>query len=206
MVFSSVTFLFYFLPLFFVAYFLTPTTRGKNITTLIFSPGILCVGRARVCFGAARRNGIQHSSRSIYQTGMRGRRARGPWRLPITVNLLLLAVFKYAGFLAASLGDLLRPLGVTVPVPDIRLPLGISFFTLSMASPTLSTCTGAASRRTAIRWRWRSTSPCFRNSWPGPIVRSLQDCGAAAAQTRLHAGAAHRPGAHLHHLALRRRC
>ena len=37
MVFSSITFLFYFLPIFLAAYFLTPTIQGKNVVTLLFS-------------------------------------------------------------------------------------------------------------------------------------------------------------------------
>ncbi len=37
MVFSSVTFLFYFLPIFIACYVLTPTVVGKNIVTLLFS-------------------------------------------------------------------------------------------------------------------------------------------------------------------------
>ena len=37
MVFSSITFLFYFLPIFLAAYFLTPTIQAKNIVTLLFS-------------------------------------------------------------------------------------------------------------------------------------------------------------------------
>ena len=37
MVFSSVTFLFYFLPIFLAAYVLTPTVIGKNVVTLLFS-------------------------------------------------------------------------------------------------------------------------------------------------------------------------
>ncbi len=37
MVFSSVTFLFYFLPIFIACYVLTPTVVGKNSVTLLFS-------------------------------------------------------------------------------------------------------------------------------------------------------------------------
>src|SRR5215470_3602678 len=37
MVFSSITFLFYFLPIFLAAYFLTPTIQAKNVVTLLFS-------------------------------------------------------------------------------------------------------------------------------------------------------------------------
>src|ERR1700691_5225135 len=37
MVFSSITFLFYFLPIFLAVYFLTPTIQAKNVVTLLFS-------------------------------------------------------------------------------------------------------------------------------------------------------------------------
>jgi alginate O-acetyltransferase complex protein AlgI len=37
MVFSSITFLFFFLPTFVAVYFLTPTIWGKNLITLLFS-------------------------------------------------------------------------------------------------------------------------------------------------------------------------
>ena len=42
----------------------------------------------------------------------------------IIVNILVLGTFKYAGFIAGSL----RGIGVPVPVPDIALPIGISFY------------------------------------------------------------------------------
>ena len=37
MVFSSITFLFYFLPIFLIVYFVTPTIKGKNFVALLFS-------------------------------------------------------------------------------------------------------------------------------------------------------------------------
>ena len=37
MVFSSITFLFYFLPIFLACYFLTPTVGARNVVTLLFS-------------------------------------------------------------------------------------------------------------------------------------------------------------------------
>ncbi len=40
MVFSSVTFLFYFLPIFIFCYVLTPTVVGKNVVTHLFSLGV----------------------------------------------------------------------------------------------------------------------------------------------------------------------
>ncbi len=48
-------------------------------------------------------------------------------RVGILINLLALAWFKYAGFLAGSL----NALGAGVPHLDIALPIGISFFTFT---------------------------------------------------------------------------
>ena len=48
----------------------------------------------------------------------------------LTVNILILASFKYLGFLAQCLCDV----GLTVPVPNIALPIGISFYTFQSIS------------------------------------------------------------------------
>ena len=46
----------------------------------------------------------------------------------LAFDLLLLGFYKYTGFLAQALND---ALGLGVPVPEIALPLGISFFTFT---------------------------------------------------------------------------
>ena len=58
----------------------------------------------------------------------------------LTFNLALLAVFKYLGFFATSLNavfDLVTSGGSAVPVPDIILPIGISFYTFNSMSYTI---------------------------------------------------------------------
>ncbi|MDR0519997.1 MAG: MBOAT family protein [Clostridiales Family XIII bacterium] len=49
----------------------------------------------------------------------------------IAIDLGLLGVFKYAGFVVSSIGGLLH---VDLPVPDIALPIGISFYTFQVMS------------------------------------------------------------------------
>lgn len=64
-------------------------------------------------------------------------RARDRWLLgAVAGNLGLLAWFKYAGFLAGTADGLLRSLGVelSVPYPEVVLPVGISFFTFQALS------------------------------------------------------------------------
>ena len=61
----------------------------------------------------------------------------GRWALRATVslNLLSLGVFKYAGFFTANVNAVLGAAGVApVPVPSVLLPIGISFFTFHSIS------------------------------------------------------------------------
>ncbi len=65
------------------------------------------------------------------------RAGRSPGRLlgvGVTLNLLILAFFKYAGFLAGILLPEERWAGVRTALQAIPLPIGISFFTFHMIS------------------------------------------------------------------------
>lgn len=57
----------------------------------------------------------------------------------LVFNLGLLAYFKYAGFAARSLSELLGSLGIawTPSAPDVVLPIGISFYTFMTISYTI---------------------------------------------------------------------
>ena len=46
--------------------------------------------------------------------------------LAVLLNIGLLIAFKYTGFFAHLINDVT---GIGIPVPKIRLPIGISFFT-----------------------------------------------------------------------------
>ncbi len=76
----------------------------------------------------------------------RGRPAAG--RLlaaAVAGNVAVLVVFKYTGFLGANLNALLGRLGVAqVPVPEIVLPIGISFFTFHAISYVVDVARGDA--------------------------------------------------------------
>jgi alginate O-acetyltransferase complex protein AlgI len=64
-------------------------------------------------------------------------RPSGAWLLRATVaaNLVVLGVFKYAGFAAENLNVLLDAGGLApVPIPAVTLPIGISFFTFHAIS------------------------------------------------------------------------
>nr|WP_325220765.1 MBOAT family O-acyltransferase [uncultured Oscillibacter sp.] len=134
MVFSSLTFLFGYLPLTLALYFLTPLRR-RNFVLLLAS--LFFYG-----WGEPVYVGVMFLSIFIdYTHGLLVERFRQRDRLArwfvgqsVVFNLLLLGFFKYWDFLAANLS--LLP-GITVPQLGLPLPLGISFFTFQTMSYTI---------------------------------------------------------------------
>jgi len=61
-------------------------------------------------------------------------KSRGILAAAVAFNVLVIGVFKYAGFFVQCLNVGLGALGVALPVPEIRLPIGISFFTFQSLS------------------------------------------------------------------------
>ena len=52
----------------------------------------------------------------------------------VTVNLLVLGIFKYFNFFVDSFNALLTPFGAALPELEIILPIGISFYTFETLS------------------------------------------------------------------------
>jgi D-alanyl-lipoteichoic acid acyltransferase DltB (MBOAT superfamily) len=133
MVFSSITFLFYFLPIFLVLYFITPTIKGKNVVTLFFSLLFYAWGEPRfivvLLFSI-----VFNFLAALAIDDREGPARRLALAVAVAGNLLVLAVFKYANFATANLAAVLAPLGLAVATTNIHLPLGISFFTFHCLS------------------------------------------------------------------------
>ena len=133
MVFSSITFLFYFLPIFLALYFITPTIKGKNVVTLVFSlifyawgePKFILVLLFSIVFNFVAALAIDDREGSARKLAL---------AVAVVGNLLVLGIFKYANFVTANLAGLFAPLGLAIATTDIRLPLGISFFTFHCLS------------------------------------------------------------------------
>ncbi|MFG1330333.1 MBOAT family protein [Xanthobacter autotrophicus] len=169
MVFSSVTFLFYFLPAFLLCYFATPGVRAKNLVLLAFSLVFYAWGGlANVAVLAVSIVGNYLFALFIDKRSERWRlRALG---LAVAANLGGLIAFKYAGFLAENLNVLLDPLGVALPVVHPALPLGISFFTFH----AISYLVDVYRRKAAANGRFEEIAvyiTMFPQLVAGPIVR-----------------------------------
>ncbi|BAF86950.1 MULTISPECIES: MBOAT family O-acyltransferase [Azorhizobium] len=132
MIFSSVTFLYYFLPAFLICYFAVPGVRAKNFVLLAFSLVFYGWG------GFANVAVLAVSILMNYAMAMAIGRGTPRHRLrmlslAVALNLAGLIVFKYSGFLAENI-NLLLPEALALPVVHLPLPLGISFFTFHAIS------------------------------------------------------------------------
>ncbi|MBF0474382.1 MAG: MBOAT family protein [Deltaproteobacteria bacterium] len=130
MVFSSISFIFYFLPIFFLLYF---QGRFKNLVLLLAS--LVFYAWGEVEYSAI----LLFSITINYFFGLMI--ARGKFISPrlaltfgIMVNLSLLIYFKYANFIMNNLNMLLPDRIGPLHLDPVRLPLGISFFTFHALS------------------------------------------------------------------------
>ena len=107
MVFSSITFLFYFLPIFLIVYFATPTIKGKNVVALLFSLLFYAWGEPRFVF-IFLLSIVFNFFAALVIDDKSGSSRKLALAVAVAGNLLLLAVFKYANFLSANLSALWR--------------------------------------------------------------------------------------------------
>ena len=134
MIFSSLTFLFAYLPLTLAAYFLVPL-RWRNLILLIVSLFFYGWGEPIYITIMFLSILIDYSHGLLVEKYRNNdKKARYFVTQSIVFNLLLLGFFKYWDFLATNIS--LIP-GITVPQLGIPLPIGISFFTFQTMSYTI---------------------------------------------------------------------
>ncbi len=165
MVFSSLLFLFFYLPVTLAVYYLVPS-RQRNlwlfIVNLVFYGWGEPVYVLLMVFSIA----VNYAAGALVDRHRdKGRRILA---VNAVINLGLLFFFKYYDFLALSLGSIsflsfIRPLGVS-------LPIGISFYTFQNMSYPIDVYRGdARSQRSFIRYG--TYVALFPQLIAGPIVR-----------------------------------
>ena len=162
MVFSSISFLYYFLPMVLLFYFIVPS-KFKNVVLLIFSLLFYFYGEPKYIwvlilscvinyiFGLI----IEKHHKKIYLI------------LDITFNLLLLCYFKYTNFFIQNINNLFSS---NLSLIDVVMPIGISFFTFQTMSYVIDVYRGdAPANKNILNF---STYVClFPQLVAGPIVR-----------------------------------
>ena len=169
MVFSSITFLFRFLPIFMICYFLAPG-RVKNLVlflgSLIFYAWGEPVYVVLMLFST-----VSDYIHGRLMEGRRGTRAAKALLISsLTINLLLLGFFKYADFLIQSFNAVA---GTAIPLLELGLPIGISFYTFQTMSYTIDVYRGEAKvQRNLLDFAVFVTM--FPQLIAGPIVKYRQ--------------------------------
>ena len=171
MVFSSVLFLFLFLPIALAGYHLIPTIRGKNLWLLVASLWFYAWGEFRYLPLLLGSIGINFAFGLLVAHFAKGSRKRLlSLALAVATNLGLLVYFKYWCFLLTNLNPLLKGFGLSVQVPTIPLPLGISFFTFHALSYLIDVARGQVQVQKSP-FRLALYISLFPQLVAGPIVR-----------------------------------
>ena len=133
LVFSSITFLFYFLPLVLTCYFLSPY-KLKNLTLLVFSLIFYSYGEPKYIFIMIFSCIVDYVHALIIDKNRGTIKAKLALISSIFINLSLLVFFKYSDFFISILNSTLN---TSIPLLNITLPIGISFYTFQTMSYTI---------------------------------------------------------------------
>lgn len=77
----------------------------------------------------------------------------------LVINLGLLAMFKYSGFFIENINTFLH---TSIPNPNFKLPIGISFYTFQTLSYTIDMYRGKTRVQNRF-WDFWHTFQCFRS-------------------------------------------
>jgi alginate O-acetyltransferase complex protein AlgI len=166
MVFSSLFFVFVFLPVSLAAYYLVPR-RGRNLCLMLFSlvfyawgePVYVLLMLFAVCFDYAAGRLMERAK------SPRGRKA--VLAVAVCVDVGMLGFFKYAGLFAKTAAALT---GLPVPAPQVALPIGISFYTFESISYIVDVYRGdAPAQKNFVSFG--TYLSLFPHLTAGPIIR-----------------------------------
>ncbi len=168
MVFSSLLFLFFFLPVTLLLYFFSPA-KGRNVILLVVSLLFYAWGEP-VYVGL-----ILFSALADYVYGLliakyqprKRRAAKLVLILSLVTNLAVLSFFKYADFMIVNINSVFSTEWATLELP---LPIGISFYTFQTMSYIIDVYRGKVkAQRNFISFAMYVT--LFPQLIAGPIVR-----------------------------------
>lgn len=163
MVFSSLLFLYAFLPVCLLLYFLVPGLTGKNIVLLCASLVFYAWGEPVYVFLMLAVAALNWGFGLLLE-----KRPEKLWlALCVALNLASLVVFKYAGFLVENCNALF---GAAFRAPQISLPIGISFYTFQALSYSVDVYRKDVGAQRSY-WKFLLYVSMFPQLIAGPIVR-----------------------------------
>lgn len=170
MVFSNLFFVYLFLPLNLILYFAVKNKTWRNCVLLIFSLLFYAWGEPVWVFMLIITAFLDYLwARCIEYFRENGQRTRMKLALAASLvfDLGMLVVFKYSGFVVENLNLLT---GLSIPVPQIALPIGISFYTFQTISYVLDVYRGNVPAQKQY-YKYLMYLSSYHQLVAGPIVR-----------------------------------
>jgi alginate O-acetyltransferase complex protein AlgI len=178
MVFSSISFLFAFLPVVLTGYYILPR-RLKNTFLLLssfvfyFSSEAWLTWIMLVSIFVDYFCALLMTRRRLERRGKRTALQKTALLLSLTANLGILFYFKYSGFFVENVSLLLQTAGLgemSWPLRNIALPMGISFYTFQSMSYTIDVYMGRV-KPTRNLLNFATYVSLFPQLVAGPIIR-----------------------------------
>ena len=167
MVFASLTFLYLFLPLFLLLTYLSRSIVWRNGVLIVFSLVFYAWGEPVWVFLLLLASGADYLFARAIDGSQGTPLAKVGLGFSLALNLGLLVFFKYSGFLVENLNHLT---GLSLPVPQIALPIGISFYVFQSLSYILDVYRGDVPAQTSYPYHLMYAMS-FHQLVAGPIVR-----------------------------------
>ncbi|MBE5955579.1 MAG: MBOAT family protein [Lachnospiraceae bacterium] len=166
MLFSSITFLYYFLPVVLFLYYLLPGSL-KNLWLLLASLFFYGWGEPVFVLWMILAIVLAYIAGILIETYKKSTKGRWIFILAVAGSVGYLGVFKYADFFMLNLNQLT---GMNLPLPGIGLPIGISFYTFQIISYLVDVYRGdAGAKKNIISFALYISM--FPQLIAGPIVR-----------------------------------
>ncbi|MDF2670843.1 MAG: rane-bound O-acyltransferase family protein [Paenibacillus sp.] len=139
LVFSSLIFLYLFLPILLVVYYITKSIKYRNWVLIVFSFAFYAWGEPGWIFLLIACALVGYVFALLIEKYRHTKLAKPLFISSVTLNIAVLSYFKYTGFLVDNINSWLR---MDIPYSDIGLPIGISFFTFEIICYTVDVYKG----------------------------------------------------------------
>lgn len=167
MVFSSVVFLYIFLPILLITYFIVPS-KFKNAIMIAGSLVFFAWGEIRYIPIMLLLAVMDFTcGKKIHQNWENKKKKRVFLLIDVGVNLLILFFFKYADFI---IGNINQITGLEIPLLNIPLPIGVSFNTFQSLSYIIDVYRGTVKEEKSF-YNYLTYTLLFPQIIAGPIVR-----------------------------------
>lgn len=164
MLFTSISFLYYFLPALIIIYFITPK-KYKNIILLIASLLFYFYGEPKYVFLMIAEIVIAYTGAILIDKYKS--QSKNILIITLFIHVFLLIIFKYTDFIIQTINDISN---ANIKLLNIALPIGISFYTFQIISYVIDVYNGKVKVQKNII-NLATYISLFPQLVAGPIVR-----------------------------------